>query len=415
MQNNLAGSLEEAKRMAESMLGTSSKVSKPYQENNEHFMIKGFKKSDSEIMGNEKEEEPEPAPVVPEEPVHHHQEVEEKPPQMLTLDNPTSYEKEPEPASTGGSTLSLNNTVMTQERPKEEPKEGVLAMGMPNTAAITNSENLDPVTSAPLDIEPEKTEAQIPAADPADFNPEIMQQVREQAEIADRPPEPLPSMNPLKIAERPMTNLTPSDMTPEEYAAKRMGGGASLNDMAVKEEQHKVISETIEQVPFEHVHPAQEIPEPTDGSLDAEPHLQEVQFEHPQPAPEPVAHPEPIPQNVPEAAPQPAPQPQFAPQEQFAQPEPFPQPVPQEIPQQMAPPEPVVQQQVAPQPVAQAAPQPMVQEPHVEHTQQVPTQFNTEEKNEFGTPKREKVELSAEDKKLRDDVDLSKVFNTGAK
>jgi hypothetical protein len=473
MQNNLAGSLEEARRMAESMLGTSSKVSKAYEENSEHFMIKGYKKSESDVLGNGSngvKDHPPAFEDLQKEIIHQHEKVEEKPSQMLTLDNPTSYQKQALPEPTGSPMLSLQNTVTVSQRPKQELQEGVLAQGMPDTSAITNSQRLDPVTSAPLDIAPEKTQAQIPADNPSEFRSEIMQQVRERAEQVDKGPEPLPSLDPLQIAQRVPRDLTPGDLTPEQYAEKQLGGGLSLNDLSKQEEQHKVINESIEQVRFEHPqHLPQEVPEDIQKDEcveDLDVSIEQVHFEHPQQQ-EPSQHLEDSQENLQQVSQQSSSEekpfssldahsdshpvsspfdvdetvaielPGFddlgrveVPENQLGVPNEYtPEPLfrsepasqeqvqqPQQVQEQVQPQQNQEQFFKAPEPIQQVSPPAFMQEEQQpEHTQQIPTAYSSEQKNEFGTPKREKVELSPEEKKLKEDVDLSKIFNVGSR
>lgn len=276
MQNNLAGSVEDATRMAESMLGTAKKVSKPFEENDEHFMIKGYKKGNNDVLsgGTSDDEKGHPASypelekdvnqMVREHQAEHIQKTrdslvqERKPSPKLSLDNPSSFTAEPKPISPAqDGKLSLDNTFVVSERKPVQEEKPIEQIPGAKEVLSMNATNLDPVTSAPRgerqsasqDSEEQKVDAlqgsgaqgsvggeQILVSQ-ASVHEEQIQQVPVQPVSTSSAPASSESVQQAPVQQAPLQE-TRSDMTPEEYAAKQLSGSVSLNDLMEREKQN---------------------------------------------------------------------------------------------------------------------------------------------------------------------------------
>ena len=468
VQNNLAGSLDDARKMAESMIGTSNKVSKAYEENDEHFMIAGYKKSNSSVMGGKPKEEAHDHPPAFEslaeeaEELVHHEEPEpvKNGSQILTLSNHSTIKTEPKFKESKTGSLTLSNNIMVTERPKSEEVSKEAIHQIPGaTEILNNNQQLDPVTSAPIEqvSTPVKNSTVAfeepvvaPVAAPVEQAVPVVQNL-----VADEPKHEESLMHDVPsfdgISEEAKVESSEPKMTPEEYAAQRMNNEMSLNEVmektpevaaeqvapVVEEEKPQQLSldnpSTIQasaptqqnvdsmgnltlnnpstQAPVQENNGALSLDNPT-MSQSREPEKKEGVLAAGMPDTSSITNMDLDP--ITSAPREPQTQKRTV---SYSQPSiqgleesgayiqmPGQKPATQQAPvEQVAP-------QVAPEPVAQAPVQAPSQEVEAEKTQQIPTSSNTNEVNQYGTPKREKVELTPEEKKLRDEVDLTKIF-----
>lgn len=235
MKNNLAGSMNEARRMAEDMLGVSSKVNTSFENNEDHFMIKGYKNSNSTVMGSKSFEKEEPVQQSAVEqssqqwqnPERRSRPAVETPISNLQQRPQQATSSEPRPPQAVNE-LSLDNPVIVNERKQELP-EGQLAVGLPNTKEILSGNlDLDPTTSAPRE----------PVQQPIQRVPEVHV-------------EPTTSSNQKQTLNSLVEEKT---MSPEEYSARSMGMNTGVQSSQLVQEKP--------QQPIQSVQPTAELSQP---------------------------------------------------------------------------------------------------------------------------------------------------------